>query len=370
MRRETLIARAGWQPKVEALGLDFHTGRDGEPYWWEQACYAFSAAEVDVIEEATETLHGLCLEAVDRLISRGDLSRLDIPEAYWPWIAKSWRRRDPDVYGRFDLAYDGATPPKLLEYNADTPTALLEAAVVQWYWLEEVKPHCDQFNSLHEKLIARWKEMHDRVPWGGLHLAGVLGELEDRRTVEYMQDVAHQVGWPTTTLDVSEIGWNGRDFTDLSEAPIRFLFKLYPWEWMLREEFGPHLLDDIVGIVEPPWKMVLSNKAILPILWEMFPDHPNLLPAAREREAIRGPCVEKPIYGREGADVVLIGTHETVVARVDRVYQAAWPLPVFDSCHALVGSWIVGGKAAGMGIREDRQPITRNTSRFVPHYFV
>ena len=206
MQRETLTPRPDWPAKVEALGLDFHTAANGQPYWWEAACYAFSAAEIDVIEEATETLHALCLEAVDRLVAAGDLGRLDIPEQYWPWIAESWRRRDPDVYGRFDLAYDGTAPPKLLEYNADTPTALLEAAVVQWYWLEEVKPGCDQFNSLHEKLIDRWKELRQRVSWAGLHLAGVFNEPEDRRTVEYMQDVAHQAGWPTTLLDIAEIG--------------------------------------------------------------------------------------------------------------------------------------------------------------------
>jgi glutathionylspermidine synthase len=373
MQREILAPRPDWPAKVEALGLDFHTN-DGEPYWWEAACYAFSAAEIDVIEEATEALHTMCLDAVGRLVASGDLGRLDIPRAYWPWIAESWRRRDPDIYGRFDLAYDGVSPPKLLEYNADTPTALLEAAVVQWYWLEEVKPGCDQFNSLHEKLIDRWKELRQRAaqvrPGSRLHLSGVFAELEDRRTVEYMQDVANQAGWPTTLLDVSQIGWNGQGFTDLSESPIGFLFKLYPWEWMLREQFGAHLLDDLIGIIEPPWKMVLSNKAILPVLWEMFPDHPNLLPAAREREAIDGPCVEKPNYGREGADVVLIGEREIVVNRSDRIYQALAPLPVFDGWHALVGSWIVGGKAAGMGMREDREPITRNTSRFVPHYFV
>ena len=373
MRREIITPRSNWPKKVEALGLDFHT-QDGEPYWWEGACYAFTAAEIDIIEEATETLHALCLEAVDRLLASGDLGRLDIPEAYWPWIADSWRRRDPGVYGRFDLSYDGSSPPKMLEYNADTPTALIEAAVVQWYWLEEVKLGCDQFNSLHEKLIERWKELHRQVTRAGraasLHLAGVFNELEDRRTVEYMQDVAGQAGWSTTPLDIADIGWNGRFFTDLAETQIHFLFKLYPWEWLLREDFGPHLLSDLVGIVEPPWKMVLSNKAILPVLWEMFPDHPNLLPASRDRAAIPGPCVEKPIFGREGQDVRLLRRHEPPSAAPGRIYQALAPLPVFDGWHALIGSWIVGGKGAGMGLREDRSPITRNRSRFVPHYFV
>src|SRR5581483_6616424 len=164
MRRESIAPRPDWPAKVEALGLDFHTGEDGEPYWWEAACYAFSAAEVDELEAAAEALHGMCLDAVDRLVEAGDFSRLDIPEPYWDWIARSWRRRDPDVYGRFDLAYDGAGPPRLLEYNADTPTALIEAAVVQWYWLEERMPEADQFNSIHEKLIARWRELRALAP--------------------------------------------------------------------------------------------------------------------------------------------------------------------------------------------------------------
>jgi glutathionylspermidine synthase len=373
MRRETLTPRPDWPAKVETLGLDFHTQGD-EPYWWESACYAFSADEIDILEEATETLHRLCLEAVERLVQGGDLSRLDIPQAYWRWIGESWRRSDPGLYGRFDLVYDGISPPKMLEYNADTPTALIEAAVVQWYWLEEVKPGCDQFNSLHEKLIDHWKALRERASRAGrepaLHLSGAFAELEDRRTIEYVQDVAGQAGWATSLLDVSDIGWNGRFFTDLSETQIRFLFKLYPWEWMLREAFGRHLLSDLIGIVEPPWKMLLSNKAILAVLWEMFPDHPHLLPAARERSMIGGACVEKPIYGREGKDVRVLGAAEPATGQRGRVYQALAPLPVFDGWHALIGSWIVGGKAAGMGIREDRVPITTNTSRFVPHYFV
>src|SRR5205085_9315425 len=45
-------------------------------------------------------------------------------------VAESWHRRAelPSVYGRFDLRHDGDGPAKLLEYNADTPTSLVEAA--------------------------------------------------------------------------------------------------------------------------------------------------------------------------------------------------------------------------------------------------
>src|SRR5579864_6818737 len=107
MRREILTPRPDWRAKIEALGLDFDTsegGLGGEPYWCEEACYGFTAAEVDRIEEATDTLHQLCLEAVERIVAAGDLGRVDIPEPFRPWVADSWRRRDPDLYGRFDLA--------------------------------------------------------------------------------------------------------------------------------------------------------------------------------------------------------------------------------------------------------------------------
>jgi glutathionylspermidine synthase len=369
MRREILTPRPDWRAKVEALGLDFHTS-EGEAYWWEEACYAFSAAEIDVIEAATATLHQLCLEAAERIVAAGDFARLRIPEAYREWVARSWRRRDPDLYGRFDLAFDGAGPPKLLEYNADTPTALLEAAVVQWYWLEEVKPGADQFNSIHEKLIAAWaalRRQHPETP--RIHFAGVLEEPEDARTIEYLRDVCGQAGWPTEQLDISQIGWNGHAFTDLGERPIAALFKLYPWEWLVQESFGPHLLADKLAIIEPPWKMLLSNKAILPVLWEMFPGHPNLLPAFFERDRINGPCIEKPVHGREGEGVLRIAAGQPRLAGGERVYQALAPLPAFDGQHAVIGSWVIAGEAGGIGMREDRTPITTNQSRFVPHYF-
>lgn len=373
MRREILTPRPDWRQKVEALGLDFHTPEgeaEAEPYWWEAACYAFSADEVDIVEAATETLHQLCLEAVDRIVAGGDFARLDIPEPYWEWVGKSWQRRDPDLYGRFDLAYDGSGPPKLLEYNADTPTALLEAAVVQWYWLEEVKSGSDQFNSLHEKLIAAWAALKKQHPFTPLvHFTGVFDEPEDLRTIEYMRDVCGQGGWRTAQLDIAELGWNGRAFTDLAEQPVTALFKLYPWEWLLRESFGEHLRADVAAFIEPPWKMLLSNKAILALLWEMYPEHPNLLPAFFERGKIAGPCVEKPIYGREGKDVRLLADDQPASGEPGRLYQAAAKLPVFDGMHALIGSWVVAGQAAGMGLREDKSPITTNQSRFVPHYF-
>jgi glutathionylspermidine synthase len=367
MRRETRTPRTDWQSRLEYLGFDFHT-IDGEPYWREDVCYRFSSDEVDVLEEATAELHSMSLEAVDRVVRDGRYAELGLDDVAAKLVEDSWRAGEPALYGRMDLSWDGSGPPKLLEYNADTPTALFEASVVQWYWLQDVLPDADQFNSIHEKLIERWKQI---APSGKIHFAASYEQPEDRATSEYLRDTASQAGFETQPLDIEEIGWSGTRFIDMANVPIATLFKLYPWEWLLADEFSVNIPKAAMRWIEPAWKMVLSNKSILPLLWEFFPDHPNLLAASHRRGDLSGAIVRKPRFGREGEGIVVLGagTGEPESAE-PVVYQQLHELPRFADRYALIGSWIIGHEPAGIGIREDSDRITRNTSCFVPHYFV
>jgi glutathionylspermidine synthase len=373
MHREALVPRVDWPAKVEELGFYFHS-MDGV-YWDERACYRFTEAEIDKLEAATAELHARALEAVGRVIEKGDFSRFAIPEAFHGWIERSWKAGDKSLFGRFDLSWDGTGEPKMLEYNADTPTALLEASVVQWYWLEDVFPHADQFNSLHEKLIDRWKELRAQLPAAGaVYFTADTRSEEDTGNLDYLRDTATQAGIEARAIDIAAIGWDGKRFVDLDNRPMSSLFKLYPWEWMVREEFGSNLIAGSLRVIEPPWKMLLSNKAILPVMWEMFPDHPNLLAASFEPGRFATDFVKKPIYSREGANVSITAGGATVEAPGDYgeegfIWQAYQRLPVFDGNYTVIGSWIVGELPAGIGIREDATPITKNSSRFVPHYF-
>lgn len=379
MRRETRIPRPDAQAKVERLGLSFHT-LEGQPYWNEAAAYRFDATEIDVLERATNELHEMCLAAVDQLISDGALNRLGIPEAAHSAIAKSWEEDPPAIYGRFDLSYNRANPPKLLEYNADTPTSLLEAAVVQWHWLQEVLPAADQFNSIWEGLVAKWKALTDEGLLGHGHLHfGCMDTVEDLMTTAVLMDTARETGLVVTHLHMGEIAWDHeeRRFVDPKGRPIRTLFKLYPWEWMLADRFGVHALETYGDVqwIEPIWKMILSNKAILAILWEMFPGHPNLLPAYLDGPREMEQYVRKPLLGREGANVSIFGSPDGIEmpGPYDEggfVYQAYAPIPVFDGHHAVVGSWVIDGEARGIGIRESDGPVTEDHARFVPHYFL
>lgn len=372
MQRVREQPRADWVARVQKLGFEFHT-MHGRPYWDESASYRFSASEIDRLEDATNELHRLCLDAVDHVVRRRRFAEFSIPANFHPFIERSWQDREAEIYGRFDLVYDGSEP-QLLEYNADTPTSLLEASVVQWHWLKDVHPRADQFNSIHERLIETWRDAATRHPLATVHFASVHDSDEDRITCTYMRDVCTQAGFATAEIDVPAIGWSGRDFTDLDERPIRRLFKLYPWEWLVREEFGAHILKQSTEFIEPAWKMLLSNKALLPILWELNPGHPNLLPAYRSPERLGSTYVRKPILGREGANVTImregIGTTTPGgYGEEGHIYQALQPLPTFDGNHVVIGSWVIGGRAAGLGIREDTNPVTGNLSRFVPHWF-
>jgi glutathionylspermidine synthase len=370
MKRHAVIPRPDWPAKVEAVGLTYHSHPHG-PYWDESACYEFSTDEVNALESAANTLHRLCIEAAEAVIQNGWWARLGIPAAAVPCILQSWERDDFSLYGRFDFAFDGTAPPKLLEYNADTPTALIEAAVVQWFWLRDTRPESDQFNSLHERLIAAWRR------WGrpALHFAAVRDHAEDAQTVLYLRDTAQQAGVTTQFLHVEDIGWNGAAFVDLADAPVTDCFKLYPWEWLWHEAFGKHLAKETTRFIEPAWKMLLSNKGLLPVLWELFPGHPNLLPAHDSPDALGGHFARKPRLSREGANVTLVREGRVLdeaggdYGAEGFIYQALAPEAEFDGHHPVLGVWIVDHEAAGLGIREDTRRITGNLSRFVPHYF-
>ncbi len=375
MRRIKCKTRNDWKKKVEDIGFGFHSLDDA--YWDESAYYAFNMQQVDVLEKATQELFDRCLDAVQHVIDHKLYHLFNIPARFIPLIEQSWNDDLPSIYGRFDFAYDGYNPPKMLEFNADTPTSLFEASVVQWFWLEDIERGSDQFNSIHEKLITYWKYLQEYLNPGPLHFCCLKDNLEDLTTVEYLRDCAIQAGLNTEFIYLEDLGWDTEllRFVDMENQPIANLFKLYPWEWLMNEEFGQHIITSAAKTmwIEPAWKILLSCKAILPILWKLFPNHPNLLPAYFDAAPFKYDFVKKPIYSREGENVTIVKSQQ-VLAYTDGnygsegyIFQEYNPLPKFNDNYTVIGSWIIGCEPAGIGIRESNSLITDNLSRFVPH---
>ena len=386
MERITSVPRGNWTALANSLGFKFHT-IGGQPYWDESAYYQFTLKQVEQdIESPTNELHAMCLHLVDKVVhSERLLHRLGVPEYFWDYICQSWLRRDSHLYGRMDFAYDGQSAAKFYEYNADTPTSLYESAFFQWLWLEQmideqkVSVDTDQFNIIQEMLIEALVLLKKQVMGAEpLYFSCSKDSEEDLGTVEYFRDCATQAGLTTRFIYTEDIGLSGQGaFTDLEDRTLPGMFKLYPWEFMFEEAFGACLPECETLFFEPPWKAILSNKGILPLLWQEFKGHPNLLPSYFEDEQPGddlGSCyVKKPLFSREGVNVSVIENGRTVACvpgpYTDGGYvlQKYHPLPEFVGNHTLIGSWVVADRSAGMGIREDKSVVTKNSSRFVPH---
>jgi glutathionylspermidine synthase len=385
MKRIAIAERPNWREKATEYGFRFHT-MHGEPYWCEDAYYQFTLQQVEKLEEVTSELHQMCLQVVDKVVNSEELlAKFRIPKHTWDFVRASWKTTQPSLYSRLDLAWDGQTDAKLLENNADTPTSLYEAAFFQWIWLEDqlaagnLPPGSDQFNSLQEKLIERFAALHQQHGFSLLHFACCRDTDEDRGTVQYLQDCATEAGLPGDFLFIDEIGLGEKgQFTDVQDQVISNLFKLYPWEFMLREVFSTKLEDAGVRWLEPAWKSIISNKALLPMLWKMFPGHPNLLPAyfAEDEVPHMESYVVKPLFSREGANIRIMDKGQEI-AHADGPYgeegmivQQFHPLPKFGDSYTLIGSWLIDDLPAGIGLREDRALITQDLSRFYPHAFI
>lgn len=388
MIRVPCAPRPDWEAMASEFGFKFHT-MYGDTYWDESAYYSFTLEQIEKdIEDPTEEIHQMCLSAVEYVIHDDEMmEKFAIPKAQWGFIRESWEREDPALYARLDLAYNGRGHAKFYENNADTPTSLYETGFWQWMWLEqqvkraELPVNSDQFNMLQERLVNRFSELAVLTPGRTLHFSCCKDTEEDRGTVQYLEDCAKAAGIDTKFVFIEDIALSTEnDFVDSDGEIITWAFKLYPWEFMFNEEYAAYLGQQDIRWIEPPWKAILSNKALLPTLWQLYPDHPNLLPAFFEDELDQVPegmeLVKKPIFSREGANItftdchgVSLGTESTDGAYGEEgfIYQARHNLPKFDDNYTLIGSWLIDNQAAGISVREDSGMITQDMSRYLPH---
>jgi glutathionylspermidine synthase len=433
MERIELPPRADWQRKIQQTGLIFSRSEqeDGTvtDYWNDSAAYTFTLPEVVALERQTRELHAMSIEAA-RYLATGALGTLGLRQEAFELAAWSLSEAEPDLYARFDLAYSGdGSPAKMLEYNGDTPTGLIEASVTQWYWLTDrvlagdLPPATDQWNGLHEALVDRWRALlHRSLRDGdGGRLFVAHSDLdtygEDWDTVAYMRDVAEQAGWEHTGIEMKDIGWHAgeRAFVGSAEPAgssrsafvlpgdepgtqypvIRNLFKLYPWEDLVSgddrasgdQEFGDLLISDrgrLGAWYEPAWKMFFSNKLLLVALWRLYPGHENLLPAYPDGPHGMTDFVVKPVFGREGDGIRVHRADGSVTTTAkeyrrdgvhgERVWQQYHELPDYPSSggsnHPVLGSWVVDQRSFGVGIRESDGPVTDYFCRFVPNIIV
>lgn len=384
--------------------------RDRQGYVESRYVAQITEHQADFLAGVAEEVYQMCLAAVEKVVTEGRYKEFGIGPQQARHIKASWHRqqalpdgstRDPELYGRFDFFWDGKNNAKFYEINADTPTSSYECSVLQWAVVNDLKergeldPDLSQFNYLEDKIVERWAhilKMSAGRSINKLYFSAVTDWKEDVTTTSYLEALAQKAGWDTKFIDVRLIGANedalspayGK-FYDTDDEEIKALYKLMPWEHIYESEYAKYAARDEILFFEPPWKAILSNKMLSVILWEMYPDHPCLLPAYKTPEKFNGTYVEKPIFGRIGAGIkavqnnVITGCKKTnldeppsVYERYPKVYQQFCPLPEMPGLPGWryqTGVWVVGnGEAAGMDLRVDRNLVMGNdTQRFLSH---
>jgi len=370
MRRIAVCARADWKARVEQQGLLWHSD-DGHETWNEHAAYLLSPAEAQKLCQAARELAKIYDHAAEHIVKNNlwSLIGLQSPEA--ELLASSWERGEWSLHGRFDFLFDAQGSPKLLEYNAETALSLVETAVIQKRWLFEVMPKHEQFNKLEESLVEAWRESgfkHVHCAWRPRH-----AEVEG--TVCYMGQLMRSVGIQATMMAMHRMGWSWRasKFVDQEGTPITHCFKLYPWEWMLREPFANRVEASGCSFIEPPWRLLLASKGILCVLSELFADHPSVVPCRTSPEHLGSAYVSKPLFGHEGHNVAV--HHGGAIAETlsgeygdePKVYQAFVESPRCDGFLPQFGVWMVRDQPVAICVRETRGSIISAKSAFVPH---
>jgi glutathionylspermidine synthase len=375
---------------LESLGFVWHTDSDETPYISNELV-VISEEEAEAYYEATNTLYDMYVEAGEYVIENNLFHEIGIPFNLVEVIKESWEN---DVhwhlYGRFDLAggIDGK-PIKLLEFNADTPTALFETAVVQWAILKQNgMEESAQFNALYEALLDNFKRLvtldedvsdfEERYEGWKFLFTSIRGNSEEENTVRLLQHIAAEAGYVTEFAYIDEIEFSADEGVFYKDENYELWFKLIPWEDIALEESDlAMLLTNIIKnqkaiIFNPAYALLFQSKGLLKILWDLYPNHPLLLESSFE--PLNGQKqVEKPVFGREGGNVSILDAAIVTLEHVDgdysnhkMVYQAYTELPTDQEGLSYQAGVFYAYEACGLGFRKGGK-ILDNMSKFVGH---
>lgn len=375
---------------LEKIGFIWHTDDDATPYIANEIVEVDSR-EADAYYEAANELYDMFVEAGEYVIENDLLHDIGIPFNLIDAVKISW---DNDVhwhlYGRFDFAggLDGK-PIKLLEFNADTPTALFETSIVQWATLKlNGMEESHQFNNLHEGLVDNFKRLitmeedvssfEERYDGWKILFSSVKGNIEEENTVRLLQSIATQAGYETEFAYADEVEFDAEEGVFFKEINYEYWFKLLPWEDIAIEEADLAMLmtqimeNQKAIFLNPAYTLMFQSKAFMAILWELYPNHPLLLETSFE--PLEGVAqVEKKIFGREGANTIIVDENEEIVAQTEgeygefpSIFQEYAQLPTNDKGESYQAGVFYAFEGCGLGFRKGGL-ILDNASKFVGH---
>jgi glutathionylspermidine synthase len=376
---QKILAETGW---------DWMLGTDTQAYVG-NAVVKVADKEANAFFDAANELYEMYTAAAQHVIDQNLYKQLGIAPILIPLIESSWEAdKNWHVYGRFDLA--GGTsglPIKLLEFNADTATCIPETALVQWASLKaNGLANAEQFNTLFEQLVVQFKTIKSQNP--GLHPSMLFSTMddtpEDEANIEVLMEAAREAGFEVHFDYVQNIHFSAQEGIliqnpgEASYAYYPFWFKLIPWEFIASDE--PQLVSTLLEIqnnglgvaLNPTYTLLFQSKGILKILWDLYPYHPLLL-ETDYHPLLAQSCVQKVLFGREGANVKILSAYGSTTEQTmgdygtqASVYQAFTTLDTDNAGQYFQAGVFFAGEACGLGFRAGGK-ILDNLAHFYGH---
>jgi glutathionylspermidine synthase len=376
--------------KLEELGFSWHTDSDGSKYVSDQIV-EITQAEAEAYYTAGNELYDMYVQAAEHVIENDLFFEIGIPFNLIETIKKSWENDVHwHIYGRFDLAggVDGK-PIKLIEFNADTPTSLVESALLQWALLQHNNMDEEkQFNTIYESITNNFKRLitlfddtaafDERYDGWKILFSSISNNEEEEATTKLLQQMATDAGFNTAFEYLENTHFDEDGIFDADENSYEYWFKLYPWEDIAVDE--PELattLGDIIQnqkaiILNPAYTLLFQSKGMLKILYDLFPDSPYLLKTSFE--PLKGvKQVEKTVFGREGANTKIIESNGNVSTQIEgpydnykKVYQEFVKFSQDANGSKYQAGVFFAYEACGLSFRKGGE-ILDNMSKFVGH---
>lgn len=376
---------------LEKLGFYWHTDEDKTPYVADELVEV-TQDEANAYYEAANELYDMFINAAQHIIDNNLFHEVGIPYNLVDIIKDSWEN---DVhwhfYGRFDFAggIDGK-PIKLIEFNADTPTALFETAIIQWALLKQNNMDENlQFNNVFEALKENFKRLvtlsEDTSKFDEYYdgwkilFSSIAGNIEDEITTRFIELCAKEAGYETEFAYVDEVEFNDEEGIFYNDVNYEFWFKLIPWENIAIDEGElAIILKNIIKnqkaiILNPAYTLLFQTKGILKILWDLYPNHPLLLEASNE-PLIGKKMVRKPVLGREGANVAIFDEDGKKIleesgdyADQKQIYQEFYEFNKDKDGNSYQAGVFFAYEGCALGYRKGGE-ILGNFAKFVGHY--
>lgn len=371
-------------------GLDWLRKGDNKDYW-SNDFVRVTSSELRAFKTASDNLQTLAFKAVRHVAKQNLWSQLSVPDYCIPLLEYSIAKEmDMHLIGRFDFSggIDGV-PIKMLEYNADTCSLIPESAILQTVHARQESRslnNAEPFNDLAGSMARRFQEILalNKDKTANL-LLSTLGHMEDRLNCDLIALGAKKAGFQDTqSIALEGIIFSPEEGIFVTEGRDEyrrydFFYKFIPWEFIAFEEPDLwELLDPIVQkglatVLNPAFAMLLQNKALMQVMYELEPNNPYLLKTtAFASDFPRGNYVRKPQYGRMGENIAYFENSSEAVYETEGdygdyepVFQALADFNIDSEEHRYQPSTFYTGEASGLCFRRQDDLIIDDDAEYV-----